>query len=509
MNILIGLDVGTTNTKAVAFAAESGRVVAEASRPTPYVTVRIPPNGRAAREIDSEALWEGVVGCLQEIGPRLPATSVVRGVGVASMAEAGVPLDSAGRPLARIIPWNDPRTQPQLAEVLAQVDEDRLYRITGQAQRYVYSLFKLIWIRQHIPDVFARLHRWLSVADYIAYRLTGNTVTDLSLASRTMLFDQRAVDWSPELLALAGLRAEQLPTALPAGRPVGEVTQLAAERTGLPTGIAVAIGGHDHLCGAFAAGVDGPGQIADSIGTAESVVLPVPEFCDDTRFAHRRICCYHYVVPGLYAVQAGMANSGGGLEWIARQTFADLADPVAAALEAATRVMVGADGLLYYPYLGGNGAPVGDENISGCLLGLRPTHERGHLVRAVLEGIAFGIRDGLEVIAEIIGTPAEPLRAFGGGSRSPFWLQLRADVLGKPIQSVEVVEAVALGAALLAGVAAGDFRDTSEAARAVERHPTEYVPDPSAHTRYDAIFHTAYREIYPTLRPLFTRIAKL
>lgn len=507
MSILIGLDVGTTNTKAIAFAAESGRVVAESSHPTPYVTVEVPPDGKPAREIDPETLWQAVVACLRDLSPHL--NEPVRGIGIASMAEAGVPLDAAGRPLGRIIPWNDPRTLPQLSEVLAEVGQDHLYEITGQAQRFVYSLFKLLWIRQHAPDVHAQLHRWLSVADYVAYRLTGAAATDLSLASRTMLFDQREKRWSPELLRIAGLREDQLPTPLPAGTAVGEVSPTAAGRTGLAAGITVAIGGHDHLCGALAAGANRPGKVADSIGTAESIVVPVPAFADDLRFAHRRICCYHYVVPGLFAVQAGLANAGGGLEWIASQTFGDAPNPVAAALAAAARVAPGADGLLYFPYLGGNGAPIGDENISGCFLGLRPTHGRGQLVRAVLEGIAFGIRHGLETVSNVIGVTEPPISIFGGGSRSPLWRQLRADVLGQPVQSVEVVEAVALGAALLAGVAAGVFPSAVTAAEAVERKPILYLPNPAAQNRYEDIFRNIYVEIYPSLAPLFARIARL
>jgi sugar (pentulose or hexulose) kinase len=510
MGILIGLDVGTTNTKAVAFDPASGQVVAGAVRPTPYVSVDGPsgaPGGEPTREIDPEALWQAVSACLRELTAHVDGS--VLALGIASMAEAGLPLDAVGQPLYRIIPWYDFRTEPQLHQILAQVDPLHLFRVTGQAHRHVYTLFKVLWLRAHAPRAFAALHRWLSVADYVAWRLAGVTATDVTLASRTMFFDQRTRAWSPEMLALAGLRAEQLPTVAASGATVGQVSAAAAAATGLPPAVPVGIGGHDHLCAALAVGAVRPGDAVDSIGTAESLVVSVPTFRDDDQLGRSRTCCYAHVLPGQYAVQSGLAMGGGALEWLADLLYRDAPDPVAAALAEAGSAPPGAGGLFYFPYLGGNGAPVGDENVTGGFVGLRPTQDRRYLVRALLEGIAFGIRDGLENLRAVIGEVRSPLRAVGGGSRSPLWLQLRANVLGLPVAAVDVPEAVALGAGLLAGVGAGVYPSVDAAAEAVQRHSTTYQPDLAVQSFYNRRYWDGYRHLYPNLAPAFAALAKL
>jgi xylulokinase len=502
MDHLVGLDVGTTNTKAIALDPTTGRIIAVTSQPTPYVEV-----GNGAREIDPEQLWLAVVSCLNELGER--AGGAVLAIGIASMAEAGIPLDAADRPLYRLIPWYDPRTEPQLRNTVARVGAEHLFEVTGMATRHVYSLFKLLWLREHEPSAYRRLRRWLCVSDYVAWRLTGEAATDLSLAARTMLFDQRSGAWSAELLGLVDLTAAQLPRVAPSGTTIGRITAAAAAETGLTVGAAVGIGGHDHLCGALASGVVEPGGVADSLGTAESLVIPVATYHGDDRLRRGRMCCYPYVAPGRFVVQAGMAMSGGGLDWLAHRLFSEAGDPVAAALAAASDVPIGSHGLFYFPYLGGNGSPIGDENVTASFIGLRPTHERGHLVRALLEGIAYGIRDSLQVATEIAQLPEGPIVAFGGGSRSATWLQIRADVIGRPIVAGEVPEAVAVGAALLAGTGAGIFADTADAVARIDRPSVLYEPRSAERDWYDEAYHAVYREIYPALQPVFARMSEL
>jgi xylulokinase len=287
------------------------------------------------------------------------------------------------------------------------------------------------------------------------------------------------------------------------------VTAEAAEETGLPVGIPVAVGGHDHLCGALAAGAVSPGEIVDSIGTAESVLLPTARYRDDLALGRGRICCYAYVVPDLFVVQGGMALSGGALAWVAGNLFADAADPVAAALAAAESAPVGSGGLLYYPYLGGNGAPVGDENLAASFVGLRPEHGRAHLVRAALEGTSFGVRDILDTFDAVIGEGATAIRVVGGGARSPLWLRIRASVLNRPVEAVDVPEAVAVGAALLAGVGAGIFADAAAAVAAIRREVTTYLPDPAAQARYDRLYREGYRRLYPSLEPVLAALSSI
>ncbi|SRR5579884_1699693 len=502
MSVLIGLDVGTTNTKAVAFDPETSRVVAVTAQVTRAIS---PVPGWS--EIDPAQLWDGVAACLGQIVLRIRGP--ILGVGIASMAEAGVPLNAAGQPVYRIIHWYDPRAEQQLAQTLDRFGAEHLFRVTGQAPRNVYSLYKLLWLREHAPDAFADLAHWLCVSDYVAWKLTGAAATDYSLASRTMLFDQQTRQWSPEMLSYAGLRPEQLPRPLPASTVVGQVTPSAAAETGLPADVPVVIGGHDHLCGAVAAGAVRAGQVVDSVGTAEGVVIPTDTFVYDATFWQHRICCYAHVVPNLFAIQCGLALSGGALAWIADQHFADAADPVAAALDAAQNAPPGARGLLFFPYMGGNGSPIGDENVSGAFIGLRPEHRRNELTRAVLEGVAFGIHHAIEVSSSVVGPIAEPIQVIGGGSRSPLWLQIRANVLGKRYQAEEMPQATGLGAALLAGIGAGIFPDFATAANTVARQPSTYEPQPEQVEHYQRIFREAYLGVYPGLAPVFAALNRL
>jgi xylulokinase len=236
-------------------------------------------------------------------------------------------------------------------------------------------------------------------------------------------------------------------------------------------------------------------------------MFPLRHFRDDAVLAHGRICCYAHVVPDRFVVQGGMAMGGGSLGWIGGRLFGEAVDPVASALEAAAAVRPGARGLLYYPYLGGNGAPVGDENVAASFIGIRPEHDRGHLVRAVLEGVAFGVRHILDATGAIVGRATPPIRVVGGGSRSSLWLRIRASIIGEPIQAVDVPEAVAVGAALLAGTGAGVFPSAEVAAEAVRRTTTLYEPDPADQRRYEPLYRDGYLALYPALRSAFATLS--
>src|SRR5689334_5788384 len=264
--LLLGIDVGTTNCKALIFDT-AGVQRAAASTPTP---VNYPRPGWA--EHDPEALWQAVVTVMRRaLGQVDPAC--VRGVAVASMAEAGLLLDAAGQPLTSLIAWYDSRSDPLFRRWREQFGDEHFLPIAGNRPNPVFGAFKLQWLRDNRPVAYAAAARWLHVADYIAFRLCGIMATDYSLATRTMLFDLPNLCWSDTLIAAAGLRADLLPTAVPAGTQLGGVTPAAAIATGLPAGVAVGCGGHDHICGALAAGADQEGVGLDSMGTAEPAFL--------------------------------------------------------------------------------------------------------------------------------------------------------------------------------------------------------------------------------------------
>ncbi|MDA8219135.1 MAG: FGGY family carbohydrate kinase [Dehalococcoidales bacterium] len=507
---LLGIDVGTTNTKAVVFDPAAGKVVAVADRPT--VTRHPKPEWG---EYDPAQLWEGIVATVREA--TAGRADSIKAVAVASMAEAGVPIDRDGRYLYPIIVWNDPRSEPQTRRWHDWLGPKRVFEITGQAIQVKYTVNKLLWLRDNEPEVIRHTHKWLCIEDFALWKFSGTYATDYSVASRTMAFDQRARRWSSEMLGRAGFAADLMPEPHPSGTVVGQVTPQAAAETGLSPDTLVVTGGHDHLCGAFAAGNVGPGSLLDSMGTAEACLLVTDSFSTDQRLIDRGYCQYAYVMPDHYVVHFGIVASGEVLDWLVTQLWPEAAESAegrrrafAAALAAAEAVPPGSEGVFWLPHLRGIATPWRDELSKAAMVGLTPAHGRGHFVRALLEGMSYWMRENLESLGEIIPVAREAeLTAIGGSTRAALWMQTRADVTGRPVKIVEVPQAVAVGAALLAGVGAGVFPSYEAATESVVRSATVYEPDPARHRAYSNYYEAVYRELYPTLKSVNQRIHEI
>ena len=507
MTRLLGLDMGTTAIKAVAYDAELGRAVYVASRPTPVLQ---PTPGQS--EHDPEALWQTVLACLREVAAAGAGQSVA-GLAVSSFAEAGLPLDAAGRPLHPIIAWYDRRTEPQAARWEAEWPASALHAITGQRVSPSFGVTKWLWIREHAPEAAARMAVWLSVPDYILWRLTGQQATDYTIASRTLLFDQRARAWSAELLEFAGLQAHQLPPPLPSGTPVGALTAEAAAASGLPAGMPCVLGGHDHLCAALAAGAYEPGIVIDSSGTAQALLAIVPEFHTGPRLAEGGFACYAHVAPGCYVLKAGLKAAGGAVEWLARQLAGPSvpsADLPYAELEAAAERGVGRRaGPLWLPHLIGSGTPEGDRYSQGALIGVRIEHDRGDLFRGLLEGLACWLRHNLAEMEALTGQPAAQVVLLGGTTRLRLLAQLKADLLNLPVVIPALAESSATGAALLAGLGVGVFATPAAAVASLRSERTVLVPDAARAAWYTRLYEQAYRPLYATLRETHHALARM
>ncbi len=507
MTVLLGIDIGTTTTKALAYQPESGKVLCVALRPTP-VTRPQPEHS----EHDPEALWQTVVECLREVMVRC-AGQPVGGLAISSFAEAGLPVDENGEPLHPIIAWYDQRTWPQAAWWERHLSVEALHAITGQRSQPSFGVNKWLWILENFPDAAARLAIWLSVPDYILWKLTGTYATDFTIASRTMLFDQQAQAWSPDLLALAELSADQLPPPFPSGTCIGEVTGPASQHTGVPAGTPCVLGGHDHLCAAVAAGAYQPGRVIDSGGTAEAVLMVIPAFRSNPGIVSRGYACYSHVVPGQYVLKAGLKAAGGAVEWLVRQLAGP--DVPQDALPYADLMAMAGQGIgqragpLWLPHLIGSGTPENDWRSLAALVGVRAEHDRGDLLRGLLESLAFWLRHNLEEMNGLTSQPPEQVILLGGTTRLHLLAQIKADILNRPMTMLEVPEAAATGAALLAGLGAKVFGTPSEAVESLRHAHTILPPIPGRAAWYERLYYEAYRPLYAALRDINYALADL
>ena len=510
---LIGLDVGSTHVKAALVVP--GRGVTHVAR---RVTVTHLTRGGGAFHKPEELLGAAESAISECVAAADAAGADVPGaIGVASMAEAGVPLDARSRTVGEIVAWFDPRPGPQADWLERQVGAPALFARTGLRPEAKYTLPKLLWLQAERPSEFARLRRWAGVAELVAHRLTGELATNASLACRTAAFNVAERRWDDELLALAGLDAVQMPQVLPLGRAVGGLGAAAAVRLGLRAGTPVAIAGHDHLVGAIGAGVTQPGQALDSMGSAEVALLVTrrPILTEDARLAGFSTGCHS--VDGMACVMGGLQASGALVEWFVdrflnpawdgrspyrgsvgrddadrRDTGRDDTDPYgryARFLDLLDRAAPGPAEPLVRPYLRGRTAPHHDLTASLEIAGLRESHGLPDLAAALVDGAAFHVRWMFEELGRVAGMAPDRVRLIGGGTRNPRWLAAKAALGPGRMELVRTDEAVALGAALVAGVAAGIYESVPDALG--DAAPADRVRvSAGLRSRYDA----AYRE---------------
>lgn len=522
MALLLGIDVGTTNWKAALFD-EAGHQVALAKTST---VTHFDEEGRAS--YDFRELWHKVARTVAAALEQAGRTTEIAAVAVSSVAETVVPVDEAGEPLAHAIAWFDTRSLPQSQELEKALGRERIFAITGLDNNPIFSVAKIMWYRQHAPEVFARTRKWLGVADYVNWKLTGVFATDHTHASRTMALDLDKCDWSQEILDAAGLSANGFPDIYPSGTVIGRVTEAAAAETGLMAGTPVVMGGHDHLCGSLAAGVLLGDSVLDSSGTAEAIVgISQPGAAVPKKFGGFRVG--RYLDPSRYATWGGVISSGASVDW-AMDRFASLAawHPAGGGLDGpspaerdrgkvclslkydeamaeAEKTPPGARGLLFLPHLRGCGAPYWEPRSRGALIGLRSTHTQPELMRAVIEGLCFEVRQIVDLMESVAGCKIRKLHTVGGGAHSAFWQQVKADVTGRTVEVPRVEEATLAGAALLAGIGIGIYRDMLDASLRTYEAKTQFEPRPEAQELYAGLYDL-YKQVYPALLRLNTTL---
>src|SRR5207249_5293676 len=321
------------------------------------------------------------------------------------------------------------------------VGQERIFNITGHIPRPTYGVNKLLWLRNHVPQVIARIHHWLSIEDFVLWKLSGSFATDYSIASRTMLFDQRTLTWSEPLLEQAGLPAAWFPPAFPSGTAIGTVSKEVAGQTGLPQQAIVTTGGHDHLCGALAAGVTRPGHLLESIGTASVIMAVSDAFHPTPELLAAGFNSYAYVVQNTYVTLGTLNFAGGALEWIVTLLYGQgkqgtvSPENFAQALREAAEIPPGSHGAITIPSFLGSGTPYGQSSVRGAMLGLTPSHNRPELVRALMAGLAFWLRDNITMFYNLgIAPPRPEITVIGGATQAAPLLQIKADITGCPIK---------------------------------------------------------------------------
>ncbi|MFD3163432.1 xylulokinase [Herpetosiphon sp. NSE202] len=495
MAYVLGYDISTTATKAL-LIDQQGTVVAIGQATYDYATPR-PLWSEQAPHLWWQACSESTQEVLAKAGV---AANEIVAIGLAGQMHGLVLLDQAGEVLRPALLWNDQRTAEQCAQITERLGAQRLIELTGNRALTGFTAPKILWVQQHEPELYAQIAHILLPKDYVRYCMTGEFASDVADSAGTLLLDVRSRQWSAEVAQALEVDLAWLPRLFEGPSVTGQLHAEAAAALGLVAGIPVVGGGGDQAANAVGTGVVEAGSIALSLGTSGVVfgatASPIIE-------PEGRLHAFCHAVPGRWHLMGVMLSAAGSLRWY-HDTFAPQLS-YDQLLEPAENVAVGSAGLFFAPYLTGERTPHPDPLARGGFIGLTVRHSQAHLTRSVLEGVAFGLRDSLELMSQAgIGTIGA-IRASGGGTRNRLWRQILADVLGAPLVGVSTTEGAAYGAALLAAVGAGWFNDVDQAVAATVRlsDPTE----PSADQARYAELYATYRAIYPALQPLYPALA--
>jgi xylulokinase len=508
VSVTLGIDIGTSGTKTLAIDA-TGKVLASASAEYPCSHPR-----PGWSEQDPELWWAATMTTVAEVLAKAGLKPQdVAGVGLSGQMHGSVFLDAAGQVIRPALLWNDQRTAAECAEIEQRAGgREALVRMVANPALTGFTAPKLLWLRNHEPASWQRVRQVLLPKDYVRYRLTGTYATEVSDASGTLLLDVAQRTWSRDLLARLDLDPSLLPPCYESPEVSAKVSALGAAATGLAEGTPVVGGGGDQPAGAVGNGIVRPGAVSATMGTSGVVFAHTRELGFDPLGRLQRGC---HAVPGAWHVMGVVLAAGGSLQWFrnelgkaeieaARQQGVD---PYFLLTDEAAITGPGSEGLFFLPYLTGERTPHFDPDAKGAWVGLTVRHGRPHLVRSIMEGSAYAMRDSLELIREM-GAAIEQVRVSGGGARNPLWRQIQADVYGHDVHTLESTEGPAFGAALLAQVGTGGFASVPEACDATIRLTGRTATDPKVRALYDRGY-AIYRQLYRDLHHSFAEIGRL
>jgi xylulokinase len=494
MTYFMGIDSSTTATKAL-LMDEQGTVVAVASNEYPFETPK-PLWSEQEPDLWWDATVKSIRGVLEKAGV---AGAEVGGLGLTGQMHGLVLLDENGKSLRPSILWNDQRTGAQCEQIHEIVGKERFIEITGNVALTGFTAPKILWVRENEPEVYAKARQILLPKDYVRYKLTGEYAMDRAGGAGTVLFDVKERTWSPEVLAKLGIDPALLPPTFEGTETTGGISAEAAELTGLKTGTPVVGGGGDQAAGAVGVGAVRSGVVGLVLGTSGVVFATTPSALIEPE---GRLHAFCHSVPDRWHFMGVILSAAGSLRWY-RDTLAPGVG-FDGLLTPAAGIPAGSEGLLFLPYLTGERTPHPDPLARGAFVGLTVRQTQAHLTRAVLEGVAFGLRDSFELIKNA-GLPGiEQVRVSGGGAKSPLWRQILADVFDAELVTVNTTEGAAYGASLLAGVGAGIWPDVDAACDACVKVTGSTTPRPEMVPVYEE-FYQAYTGLYPALKPFWDK----
>ncbi|MEM2129274.1 MAG: xylulokinase [Candidatus Bathyarchaeia archaeon] len=502
MTYFLGVDLGTTSVKCVLFD-QQGKVAASALEeyellmPSPDIV-----------EAKTETYWDAFRTCTKEILRHSNIDiSEILGISISSQGESFTYLDKKGKPLGNVIVWLDNRSKTEAKIIQDEFGVDGVYRVTGQnVVSPTWTATKILWLKRNKPSIFRKVEKFLLLEDFLIYKLTGKFATEHSVVCSSLLFDMVKRRWWKEILEFIGINEDQLPQLNPSGVPLGEVTSNAAREIGLSTKTLVSTGAYDQAANAIGAGNIENGVVTETTGGAMAIVATVDKILLDPK---RRIPCHRHAVSGKYFLQPWCQTAGAILKWF-RDNFGQQEieeailqnkDPYDLLMAQASKVPPSSDGLVLLPHFMGAASPEFNPDAKGVLFGLTLYHRKGHVIRAIIESIAYMLRRNIELLEEL-GVEVKEVRSTGGAARSPLWNQIKADVLQKPILTVRTEETAALGAAILAGLATKTFRSLNEAVHSMVSVKERFSPQSANREIYNKQYKK-YVKLYNNLRTMF------
>ena len=488
--LLLGIDIGTSACKVAVFDAD-GRVIVHSNRP---YEVYYPKPGWV--EQDADEWWEAIQNAIKDVlsHPEVSAENICC-IGIDGQSWSAIPIDKEGKVLARTPIWMDTRARDICDREKSRLGEDTIFNVAGNDFLPSYTTPKLIWFKENMPEVYSKTAKILQSNSYIAYKLTGSYSQDKSQLYGIHFYDLHKMQYDHELAKELGLSADLIPEIHDCDSIIGKVSKEAAALTGLKEGTPVVAGGLDAACGTLGAGVYKIGQTQEQGGQAGGMSI-----CTDSALAHKKLILSPHVVPNMYLLQGGTVGGGGVLKWFKKELAKDLSfDEITAEAE---NIPAGAEGVVFLPYMAGERSPIWNPDAKGVFYGLSYDKTRGHMIRALLESVAFALEHNLRT-AEETGAKVEVLNAMGGSSNSLLWTQIKADVTGKTICVPTSDTATTLGAVILAGVGCGLYSSYEEAVNRTIVITRTHKPNMQKHEQYMNCMNL-YLQLYKDLENIFS-----